>query len=70
MFGDDPNPTVTTAQVESGIAFGRALEGFDALFKEGFRGLAVGSGLCRWSREEKEGSPAHVSGYRKRPTYD
>ena len=58
MFGDDLSPTVATVQVGFGAAFGRAREGVDALFKEGFRGLAVDSGLCRklWAerREERE----------------
>ena len=59
MFGDDPDLTVTTVRVRSGTAFGRALEGFDALCKEGFRGFTVGSGLCGWSREEREGKPGN-----------
>ena len=42
MFGDDPDPTVTTVRVGFGTTFGRALEGFDALCKEGFWGLTVG----------------------------
>ena len=57
MFGDDVCPAVTTAQVGFGIVFGRAREGVDALCKVGFRGLTVDSGLCRWSREEREGKP-------------
>ena len=59
MFGDDLSPTVTTSQVGFGTTFGRAREGVDALCKEGFQGLAVDSGLCRWSREEREGKPGH-----------
>ena len=55
MFGDDPDPTVMNAQVGFGAAFGRAGEGVNALCKEGFRGLAIDSGLYRWSRKEKEG---------------
>ena len=58
MIGDVLSPMVTTAQVRFGTTFGRAREGVDALCKEGFRGLAVESGLCRklWAerREERE----------------
>ena len=59
MFGDDPDPTVTTVRVGFGTTFGHALKGFDAQCKEGFRGLTVGSRLCRWSREEREGKPGN-----------
>ena len=58
MFGDDPDPLVTTARVGSGTTFRRTREGVDAPCKEGFWGLAVDSGLCRklWAerREERE----------------
>ena len=55
MFGDDPNPTVTTAQVGSGTTFGRAREEGRGLTREVRLGLAIGSGQCRRSREEREG---------------
>ena len=58
MFGDDPNPTVTTARVRSGTAFGRAREEVRGLTRELRLGLAVGSEICRgaWAerREERE----------------
>ena len=58
MIGDVLSPMVTTAQVGFGTVFGHAHEGVEALYKEGFRGLAVDSGLCRklWAerREERE----------------
>ena len=53
MFGDDPDPMVTTVRVGFGTTFGRAREGVDAPCKEGFRGLAVDSGLCRKLQAEK-----------------
>ena len=59
MFGDDPNPTVTTARVGSGTAFGHAREEGRGLMREVRLGLAVGSGLCRRSREEREGKPGN-----------
>ena len=59
MFGDDPDPTVTTARVGSGTAFGRAREEGRGLTREVRLGLAVGSGLCRRSREEREGKPGN-----------
>ena len=59
MFGDDPDPTVTTARVGSGTAFGRAHEEGRGLTREVRLDLTVGSGLCRWSREEKEGKPGN-----------
>ena len=59
MFGDDPNPTVTTARVGFGTAFGRAREEGRGLTREVRLGLAVGSGLCRRSREEREGNPGN-----------
>ena len=56
MLGHDLDPLVTIEWVKFGEVFGRAC-GVDALCKEGLAGLAVGSGLCRWSREEREGKP-------------
>ena len=55
MFRDDPDPTVMTARVGSGTTFGRAREEVCGLERELRLGLAVGSGLCRRSREEREG---------------
>ena len=40
MFGDDPDPTVTTAQVGSRTAFGRAREEGHGLTREVRLGLA------------------------------
>ena len=40
MFGDDPDPTVTTARVGSGRAFGRAHEEGRGLTREVRLGLA------------------------------
>ena len=40
MFGDDPDPTVTTARVGSGTAFGRAREEGRGLTREVRLGLA------------------------------
>ena len=57
MFGNDLNPTVTTARVGSGTASGHAREEGRGLTREVRLGLAVGSGLCRRSREEREGKP-------------
>ena len=63
MFGDDPDTTEKTPRVGSGqLSDAREggcglTRGVYALHKEGFRGLAVGSGLCRWSREGKNGKP-------------
>ena len=57
MFGDDPEPTVMTARVGSWTTFGRAREEGHGLTREVRLELAVGSGLCRRSREEKEGKP-------------
>ena len=59
MFRDDPNRMVTTARVRSGTAFGRAREDGRGLMREVRLGLAVGSGLCRRFREEKEGKPGN-----------
>ena len=66
MFGDVPDPAVTTVQVGFGTIFGRAREirctvqrGFrglvvdSGLTREPRLGLAVGSGLCRRSRAER-----------------
>ena len=53
MFGDDPNPTVTTARVGSGTTFGRAREEGPGLTREVRLDLAVGSGMCRRSRAER-----------------
>ena len=53
MFGDDPDPTVTTARVGSGTTFGRAREEGRGLTREVRLDLAVGSGLCRRSRAER-----------------
>ena len=68
MFGDDPDPTVTTARVGSVEVSDMHSRVVDALCKEGFRGLAVGSGLCRWSREEREGKPGNS--FWRLKTYD
>ena len=65
MVGDDPDPTVMTARVGSGTAFRRAHEESRGLTGEARLGLSVGSGLCRWSREEKRESPTTVFGDRK-----
>ena len=43
MFGDDPDPMVTTARVGSGTNFGRAREGFDALSKKRVSDRAIAS---------------------------
>ena len=54
MFGDDPDPTVTTVRVGSGTAFGRACEEGRGLTREVRLGLTVsGSGLCRKPRVER-----------------
>ena len=55
MFGDDLDTTVATVRVGSGTAFGRAREEGHRPTGEVRLGLAVGSGLCRRSREEREG---------------
>ena len=70
MFGDVPDPTVTTVRVGSGTDFGRAREEGRGLTREVRLGLAVGSGPCRRSREEREGKPGNGSVDRKRPTID
>ena len=53
MFGDVPDPTVTTIRVGSGTDFGRVREECRGLTREVRLGLAVGSGLCRRSRAER-----------------
>ena len=54
MFGDVPDPTVTTARVGSRAAFGRTREEGLGLTREVRLGLAVsGSGLCRKPRAER-----------------
>ena len=57
MFGDDLDTTVTTVRVGFGTTFGRAREEGRGLMREVRLGLVVGSGLCRRSREEREGKP-------------
>ena len=57
MFGDDPDTTVATVRDGPGTAFGRACEEGRGLTREVRLDLAVGSGLCRRSREEREGKP-------------
>ena len=59
MFGDDLDPSVTTARVGSRTAFGRAREEGRGLMREVRLDLVVGSGLCRRSREEREGKPGN-----------
>jgi len=54
MFGDVLDPSVMTARVRSGTIFGRARKKGRGLTREVRLGLAVGSGLCRQSREERE----------------
>ena len=53
MFGDDPDPTATTARFGSGTAFGRAREEGRGLTREVSLGLAIGSGLCRRPQAER-----------------
>ena len=53
MFGDDPDPTVTTARVGSETTFGHAREEGRELTREVRLGLAVGSDPCRRSRAER-----------------
>ena len=43
MFGDDPDPTVTTARVGSGTTFGRARDDGRGLTREVRLDQAVGS---------------------------
>ena len=59
MFGDDPDTTVATVRVGSGTAFGHTHEEGRGLTREVRLDLAVGSGLCRQSREEREGNPSN-----------
>ena len=53
MFGDDPDPMVTTVRVGYETAFGRAREEGRGMKRELRLDLAVGSGLCRRSRAER-----------------
>ena len=53
MFGDIPDPTVTTARVGSGTAFGHAREEGRGLTREVRLKLAIVTGLCRRSRAER-----------------
>ena len=59
MFGDDPDTTVATAWVGSRTIFGHAREVGRGLTREVRLDLTVGSGLCRRSREEREGKPGN-----------
>ena len=68
MFGDDPNPTVMTARVRSGTAFGHAREEGRGLTREIRLGMAASNGLCRRSREEREGKP--INRFRRPKTSD
>ena len=72
MFGDDPDPTVTTARVGFGTTFGRARGEVRGLTREVSLVLAVGSGLCKkpWAERREERDPATISGDRKCPTLD
>ena len=72
MFGDDPDPTVTTARVGFGTAFRRAREEGRGVTREVRLDLVVGSGPCRkpWAERREERDPATVFGDRKRPTFD
>ena len=54
MFRDDPDLMVTTVWVGSGTAFGRTREEGRGLTREVRFDLAIDSGLCRRSREERE----------------
>ena len=55
MFGDDPDPSVTTARFGCGAVFGRAQEGFDKTpWREGvFDGLR---------KEREESGPVDLRG--------
>ena len=53
MFGDDPDPTVTTARVGSGTISGRVREEGCGVTREVRLDLAVGRELCRRSRAER-----------------
>ena len=72
MFGDVPDPSITTTGVGSGTAFRRAREEVRGLTGELRLGLAVGSGLCRksWAERREERDPATISGNRKRSMFD
>jgi len=66
MFGDNPDPTVTTVRVGSGTAFGRACEEDRWLTREDRFVLVVGRGLCRRPQaerreRERERDPSAVS---------
>ena len=52
MLGDDPDPSVMTIRVGFGTV-SDARAGGRGLTREVRLGLAVGSGLCRWSRAER-----------------
>ena len=68
MFGDDPDPLATTVRVGFGTTFGRAREESRGLTREVRLGLAVGIGLCRRSREEREGKPGN--NFQRPKTFD
>ena len=53
MFGDDLNPTVTTARLGSGTTFRHTHEEGRGLTREVRLGLEVGSGLCGRLQAEK-----------------
>ena len=53
MFGDDPDTTVAAVRVGFGTTIGHAREEGRGLTREVRLDLAVGSGLCRWSRAER-----------------
>ena len=67
MFGDDPDTTVMTPRVGSG-QLSDAREGGCGLMREVRLDLTVGSGLCRRSREEREGKPGNS--FRRSKTSD
>ena len=71
MFGDDPDPTVTTARVGSGTISGRVREEGCGVTREVRLDLAVGSGPCRkpWAERREERDPVTASGDQKRPTF-
>ena len=63
MFGDDPNPTVTTARVGSGTAFRRAREEGRGLTREVRLGLAVGRWAVqvdRWAEKRGRWAARHM----------
>ena len=84
MFGDDPDPTVTTARVGSGTisdahvrgsmhcaerVLDRAVASDNSGSEEGKEGGLGGLWRDCGGRREREG-PTSVSGDRKRPTLD